>query len=199
MSTRQWYFYFLDKNVLNASRADGRKEKALCRVEQKYPENDWISTWEKMRLPFLTSQVVSFLWKLTHDILITEERVNATLGNIPKECRYGCEGNPVANQVHCFFNCLLTYDLGQWHLKTVRTFGPTNESDVLRLNVQSNHALVWLVAETLYYCWTKRVSRKVADPARFKAHIDAELMLMMETQFSQLAEDIKGILRQATL
>ena len=103
----------------------------------------------------------------------------------------------MANQVHCFFNCLLTYELGQWLLKTVRTFGPATESDVLRLNVQNNHALVWLIGETLYYCWTKRVSRNVADPPGFKAHVEAELMLMTETRYSQLAEDIKGILRQS--
>ena len=197
MSTRQWYYYFLDKNVLNVSGVDGQKEKVLCRIERKFPDYDWISTWETLRLPFIPSRIISFLWKLNHDLLTTEERVHTTLGNIPDVCRYGCIENPVANQVHCFFNCLLTHELGQWLLKTVRTFGPATESDVLRLNVQNNHALVWLIAGTLYYCWTKRVSRNVADPPGFKAHVEAELMLMMETRYSQLAEDIKGILRQS--
>ena len=170
----------------------------MCRIERNTPDVDWISTWGKIRLPFLSSRVVSFLWKLCHDILTTEERVNSTLGTIPNCCRFGCDHHPVANQIHCFFNCTMTYNIGQWLLQTVRSFGPASELDVLRMNVPNNHALIWIIAETLHHCWTKRVSNKVADHPHFQAHLDSELKLMKETCLSQLADDIVIILRQAT-
>ena len=153
----------------------------------------------KLGYHFSQVELYLFFWKLCHDdILTTEERVNSTLGTIPNWCRFGCDHHPVANQIHCFFNCTMTYNIGQWLLKIVRSFGPASELDVLRMNVPNNHALMWIIAETLHYCWTKRVSNKVADHPHLQAHLDSELKLMNETSLSQLADDIESILRQAT-
>ena len=129
MSTRQWYLYLMEREVLKEETAEGSRENRLCRIERKYPEYDWVSTWEKARLPVLSSNVRSFLWKLIHDMLTTEERLNSTLGNIPASCRYGCEDHPVADQIHSFFNCSLTCIVGQWLLKSVRIFGPISKED----------------------------------------------------------------------
>ena len=129
--------------------ADGSEEKVLCRTERMHPEYDWIPTWEKLRLPIFSSKIVSFLWKMLHDLLTTEERLHNTLGNIPDKCSHGCEDFSVANQIHCFFNCSLTYDIGQWLLKIVRIFGPSSESDILKLNVPNNQALVWIILSAM--------------------------------------------------
>ena len=86
-----------------------------------------------------------------------------------------------------------------WNLKVVRRYGPSNESDILKLNVPNNHALIWIIASTLYYCWNKRVSKKIADPLSFLAQVDSELKVMEETSQNQLAQEIKGILRQDTI
>ena len=72
------------------------------------------------------------------------------------------------------------------------------QSDILKLNVPNNQALIWIIAVTLFYSWSSRVSKKVADKLQFQAHLDAELKLMKETQRSQLAEEIQVIIRQAT-
>ena len=178
--------------------AVGRQEDVLCRVERRNPECNWVTTWEKLRLPFLSSDIISFLWKLVHDVLTTEERLHATLGNISASCRYGCDEDHVANQIHCFFDCHLTYDIGQWLLKTVRIFSPNNKANILKLDVPDKNALIWTIAKTLQYSWTKRSSHKTADTSIFLASLDAELMLMAETQFKQLAEEIKLIIRQVT-
>ena len=198
MTTRQWYFYLLEKDVLKTTGEDGSTENVLSKIERKHPEYDWNEVWVKMRLPFLPSNVVSFIWKLIHNILTTEERLNSTLGNISERCRYGCEDLRAANQIHCFFNCTLTYSLGQWLLQVVRRYGPLTESDILKLNVPNNHALIWVIASTLYYCWNKRVMKKSADPLSFLAQLDSELKVMEETGQHQLAQEIRGILRQDT-
>ena len=188
----------LKKEVLMITAASGIQEDILCKVEQKYPECDWSLTWERLRVPFLSSETISFLWKLVHDLLTTEERLNLTLGNVPASCRYGCEAHLLANQIHCFFNCSLTYIVGQWLLKTVRIFGPTNEENILKLNVPNNNALIWIIAKTLHYSWIKRSSNKTCDSPSFLASLEAELMIMNETRYKQLADEIKLIIRQVT-
>ena len=142
--------------------------------------------------------MVSFKWKMVHDILTTEERLNATLGNMPATCRYGCEDEPVTNQIHCLSNSSLTYMIGQWLLKTVRICSPISKIDILKLNVPNNSELLWTIATTLHYSWSKRILHKAADPNSFQAYLDAEIFLMKETKYNQLADEISTIVRQVT-
>ena len=102
MSTRQWYLYLMDREISEKTMADGSQENNLCRIDRNSPDFDWTLTWEKIRLPLLPSDAVSFLWKLIHEILPTEERINSTVGNIPATCRHCCEDQHVADQIHCF-------------------------------------------------------------------------------------------------
>ena len=102
MSTRQWYLYLMDREIFKKTMSDGSQENNLCRIERNSPDFDWTLTWEKIRLPLLPSDAVSFLWKLIHEILPTEERINSTVGNIPATCRHCCEDQHVADQIHCF-------------------------------------------------------------------------------------------------
>ena len=199
MSTREWYLYLMEKKVFKVTAEDGSQENVLCRIERKHPDYDWESLWVKLRLPGLSSNVVSFVWKMVHDILTTEERINATLGNIPATCRYGGENEQVANQIHCLFNCSLTYVIGQWLLKTVRIYGPISENDILRFNVPNNSALIWTIATTLHYSWSERVRHKAVDPPSFKAYLEAELLLMKETKYRRLANEISMMIREITL
>ena len=95
-----------------------------------------------------------------------------------------------------FFNCSLTYILGRWLLKTLRIFSPICEVDILKLNVSNNSALIWTIATTLQFCWTRRVSRKAADPTSFQALIKAKLMVMKDTRHNELADETLMMIRQ---
>ena len=196
MTTRQWYEYLLNKDILKVTREDGSESKRLCRVEEVYPDTDWESTWRNIRLPCLSSAISSFLWKLVNDLLTTEERVHSTVGNSPPSCRY-CLPEITANQIHCFFKCCMTKDVGGWLLALARQFGTTDESKLLKLDVYNKDALVWVIAITLQFCWSKRAASKKAALEEFTAHLRAELELMKSTKFIQLSQEISVMLEQS--
>jgi len=61
MSTKQWYHYLLDKNVLKYTQEDGSESMRLCRVERLNPDVHGESTWARLRMPSLSSAATSFL------------------------------------------------------------------------------------------------------------------------------------------
>ena len=192
MTTKQWYNYLLDLNILKLTHEDGSVSNRVCRVERLWPDLDWESTWTRIKLPSLPNDTTSFLWKLMHDLLTTEERVNATVGNASASCRFGC--GVVADLEHCFFGCCLTNDVGNWLLSLVRKFEPTNEANILKLKTPSNDALDWIIAITLHLIWSSRVASKKANLQQCVAHLKAEAEIMKNTKFNELAEEITGII-----
>ena len=107
MTTRQWYSYLLNKDVLKTTHEDGSESNRLCKAELLSPSIDWISIWRRSRLK-------------------TEERVHSTLGNIPASCGFGCP-EVTADLKHCFFKCCMIEDIGTWLLVLASKFGTTNE------------------------------------------------------------------------
>ena len=88
----------------------------------------------------------------------------------------------------------MTHDVGNWLLALVRNLGATNESDILRLNVSVNDAIVWIIARTLHFSWTKRVLSKKADYEECISHLRAEVAIMKNTHHSGLSGEISSFL-----
>jgi len=59
MSEAQWYHILLEETVLKESIDDDHRY-IPCRVELANPENDWETSWRRMRIKGLGSDVVSF-------------------------------------------------------------------------------------------------------------------------------------------
>ena len=70
----------------------------MCKVERASPDTDW----KPARLPGLGPENLSFLLKLLHDILPTQERVHRTNPKIalPVQC---------LAVVHCVRTCLMLW------------------------------------------------------------------------------------------
>ena len=191
MTTKQWYRYFLDSDIINFTLEDGSASKRLCRVERSRPDIDWDSIWTRIKIPSLPSAITSFLWKLEHDLLTTEVRINATLGNISATCRFGC--GVVADLEHCFFRCCLTDNVGNWLLNLIRKFEPTNEDKILKISLL-NEALIWTVAMTLHFIWSRRAASKIAELHLCVALLKAEVEIMKDTKFNGLADEITKVI-----
>ena len=59
MTEAQWYHILLEETVLKESIDDDHRY-IPCRVELANPENDWETSWRRMRIKGLESEVVSF-------------------------------------------------------------------------------------------------------------------------------------------
>ena len=96
----------------------------------------------------------------------------------------------MANLEHCFFRCGLTYQVGNWHLTISRKFGTMNETDILNFDVPDNDVLIWILAMTLHFIWSRSVNSKKAGFQECIAHLKAELEMMKPTRYKMLADKI---------
>ena len=197
MSTRDWYRYLLNDDILNIVNEDGSFEKRLCRSERLFPDIDWEATWQRAKLPVLSSKTMSFLFQLLHDLLTSEERLSRTVGGSDGKCRFNCSST-VADIEHCFFFCIKSREVGSWLQRLVRENGEgaASEINILKLNVVDNSAVIWIVANTHHFIWSKRSVNKKADITTCLAVLNTEALILKETQDLGLGIQIVEMLRQ---
>ena len=54
---------------------DNKQILRPCRIEHKHEDYEWETIWPRIRLPGLGTELASFIFKVLHDILPTQERV----------------------------------------------------------------------------------------------------------------------------
>ena len=98
MSEKQWYKLLCENKVTMME--EGESQQFIpCRVEVRNPEYDWISTWPRMRLTGLGAELSSFLFKVMHDLLPTQERVARTSPAVSGNCKL-CSPNAEEDLIH---------------------------------------------------------------------------------------------------
>jgi hypothetical protein len=83
---------------------NGNMEYIKSRDELASPGTDWESSWRRLRarLKGLGSEATSFLWKLLHRLIPTEQRLSRILPNSSEMCKYWPTPT-VGDLEHCFF------------------------------------------------------------------------------------------------
>ena len=184
MTIRQWYLFLLKRELYYY---DGQMEVLKpCRVERLNPNARWDNIWKNVHLRFLSSDEISFAWKLVHHLLPTEERVNATLKNLPSSCKYSCPGDQLADLQHCFFSCALTAEVGRYLLITIQKNCPDcTEDEILSLDIAGHDALIWCIVKTLCYCWNLRIANRRVNVNSWIAFLIADHRLMIQARSRQ--------------
>ena len=57
---------------------DQSRQFISCKAELASPSTDWETTWRRARLKGLGSELISFLFKVLHKLLTTQERLVRT-------------------------------------------------------------------------------------------------------------------------
>ena len=130
---------------------------------------------------------MTFLWKLLHLLLPTEQRLSRILPNSSELCKL-CPAQTVADLSHCLFQCVSTQEVGDWLLSLVRQHDPsTTASNLIKLDFQADESyempLVWITAQTLLYLWGVRLSGKVANLIITRAKLESKISLLRETRY----------------
>ena len=95
----------MENHVTSEIDDEGFRFEKRCKVELKHPNVDWQRTWSLAVIGGLESENYSFLWKLVHNLLPTQERLHKILPNITRPSCSICELNGEFNLEHSFFNC----------------------------------------------------------------------------------------------
>ena len=197
MSTAQWYRVLLEKEVTMVEENDNTTGFIMSRVERASPDTDWEGSWRRARTKGLGSEATSFLWKLLHQLLPTEQRLHRILPNNSELCKY-CQNPPPADLLHTFFDCVKTRNVGGSLLAAVRHHVPAvTPAGLLRLELHEGEEevmpLVWVISHTLLYMWKTRVSGRLVELYLTRAMLETKINLLRETRFNTEVPLIKEI------
>ena len=105
MSIKQWYSTLMEDQVqMNPANGDHPAALIPVRPENLHPNSDWSQIWLNMRTS--GSELSSFLFKLLHGLLPTQDRVvriGMADNGLPGVCLH-CRASTETLQ-HCFFEC----------------------------------------------------------------------------------------------
>ena len=191
MSIKQWYTMLLeDKILMSPATQDSPAALLPVRAESRNPNTDWPQVWQIARTRGLGPELVSFQFKLLHELLPTQERL-ARLGlneDTPRlclHCRLEAE-----DQAHCLFECTKNMGVGLALLGCVQQLLPdlSVESAVLldfrcSLPDDENLAVQTILITGLKYIWETRLAKKVVTKFRMRAEIEARVSILRRTRF----------------
>ena len=193
MKIKHWYNLLLKREYSDVIGDDLVVRPS--RIELSDPSVLWDNIWKNVHLQILGNAEISFAWKLVHNLLTTEERVHATVGNTSASCKFFCTDDSPANLIHCLLSCDMTSDVGTWLIRIFQSISPASTvNDMLRLQIFENDALLWILVKTLFFCWSQRMARKRALKSECLSFLLADLMLLRETKYSTLVEKVDEIL-----
>ena len=193
MKIKQWYNFLLKREYSDVIGDDLVVRPS--RIELSDPSVLWDNIWKNVHLQILGNAEISFSWKLVHNLLTTEERVHATVGNTSASCKFFCTDDSPANLKHCLLSCDMSSDVGTWLIRIFQSISPASTvNDMLRLQIFENDALLWILVKSLFFCWCQRMARKRALKSECLSFLLADLMLLRETKYSTLVEKVDEIL-----
>ena len=197
MTTSQWYYALLEDQVLMATTEANTTPTLLpVRVEALYPLTDWSLTWRLARTKGLGSDLTSFLFKLVHCLLPTQDRVSRLGGSVaqhPGSCHHCTED--VEDPVHAFFFCQHSRLAGHVLLGHVQILVPDLSPEAaLRLEFgqdlsnDEELATACLLAAGLKYIWEARVEKKPVTTFKMRAEIEARISILRRTRHKGAGE-----------
>ena len=195
MTTIQWYRSLLEDRVLMQLHADDSPQVLLpVRVEQLNPAQDWTTTWILSKSKGLSSEQNTFMFKLLHQLLPTQDRLSRLL-NEPVLCKT-CRASP-EDLLHAFFSCPSSKAVGDLLLSFVRIVVPgLSPQQLLRLDLgpglaeADQLATICVISTGLNYIWQARVDKKVVTQYKMRAEIEAMITILRKTRYYASADRV---------
>ena len=164
-----------------------------CKAELEAYTNNWERSWRLVRLPGLTPEMKTFLWKLLHKILPTQDRLlrmkksKSPLGH----CQL-CQAEVVENLEHALITCQFNQNVGNLLVDGVSVMVPnitSNQVLRLELDVEADKELplVLMIGHTLESIWSCRMKKIQIQPFLIRSDLEARANLLRETRFSNVA------------
>ena len=201
MSEKEWYRLLLEDSCTMETGENGQMLYIKCRVERAIVGTDWEQCWRMARLPGLGPENVSFLFRLIHQTLPTQERVARTKPTANSKCKtQGCQGVDEENLSHAMVFCPANDRVGLKLLECLRVIQPGLQVEaVLRLELQLQVdedlelPAVWLIATVLRTLWNLRQSSTKVKLYLVRAQLEAEINLLRETRYNDAATKVQKL------
>ena len=160
-----------------------------CRAEVFAPSSDWSLIWRLSRLPGLSSELMSFNFKLLHGLLVTKERLKQLTPATSATCTH-C--NDLVNEdiKHALLHCQYNTGVGLSLLSAVQNLSPaTTPASLLRLAFDdipedSELSIITFVSICLMEIWDRRFHKTKIRLYDIRATLEVRCLLLRETRFS---------------
>ena len=188
MTLKQWYLLLLEDSCTMEVDTEGRRSYIKCRVEKANLQADWENCWRLARLPGLGPENVSFLSKMMHQILPTQERVARTKPKSSSSCSVpGCK-NLTEDLGHALVLCEGNNGVGHRVLECLRKFVPNidvKSALCLEIDVEEDLELplVWMLATVFSAIWKLRIAKTKILLFEVRSTLEAKINLLRETRF----------------
>ena len=199
MSEKQWYRFLMEEKVTMEQGMGVTRQLIPCRVEIKFPEYDWESIWPRIRLRGLGPELSSFLFKVVHDLLPTQERVARTSASANGMCKL-CPDQIQEDLVHSLISCPANQGVGEAVLLCLPNHVQEGVHHLgvlqLHLHLDDVHELpvVWFLAVAWNSIWEGRKVGRRPELYRVRADLEAKVSLLRETSHSDAAEMITSLI-----
>ena len=170
---------------------EGRTEMIPCRVEDRNPEVAWGESYRLSRLPGLSPGSKSFLFKLIHTLLPSNERLHHLNQQLSPLC--GCRAGVVETYHHLFFDCELNREPGQSLLQCIRSYSrEIDEEKALRLEVKVDEPFmlptISLLSSGLELIWENRRQRKQTTLYTMRAELESSISIKRRSRLARIRE-----------
>ena len=193
MSEKMWYRLLLEDYCIMEE-----GDYIKCRVERMSPNIELDRCWALVRLPGLGPENISFLFKLLHQILPTQERVARTKPNTSPNCRNNLCQDMLDDLQHAVINCQANDGVGGLLLRCLRGVMPGLEVESLlrlEINVDSDMELpiVFLIATVLDAVWSLRMKGSNVHEYLVRSQLEAKVNLLRETRYREASIKVEEL------
>ena len=203
MTNKQWYTLLLEKNV-TMEEVDGDRQQFIpCRTEVSSPGHDWGKVWQLARSRGLGPEIITFLWRLLHRLLPTQDRLHriVRITTPSPNCKH-CQDQVPEDLAHAFFGCNFNSNAGTLLLRSLSSLVPgITAPQILCLSVPVDISdelpVVWLISNFLNIIWINRVEKKRVQLFQTRAELEARTTLLRETRFSEYISKILNLIQVA--
>ena len=203
MTSRQGYTLMLENNLTMelVEENSPRQQYISCRTELLSPENDWERTWRFARFKGLGPDMITFLWRLLHRLLPTQDRVHRIVRNkTPSPNCQLCQEEVVENLHHAFFNCSFNSNAGEILRRCLSALMPRlTFNQILNfdmdLDPSDEFPCVWIASHFLYNIWSSRLEKKRVRLFAIRADLEARATLLRETRFKENSAKVDEIIQ----
>ena len=198
MTEQEWYYFLLEEHC-TMEMGESRMEYIKCRVERRSPDTDWENSWRLARLPGLGPDNISFLFRMLHQTLPTQERVARTKPNQSSICKMQeCNANQEEDLDHALIQCEANACMGTQLLSCLNTIEPgLNAEALLRLELPVDEELelpvVWLLSTVFRIIWNLRQSSTRIRQYLVRSQLEAEINLLRETRYQNAVPIIEEL------
>ena len=202
MTTKMWYRVLMEENVTHTPTTLGR-ELIQCRPEKNHPNQDWMSSWSLSATPGLPSTLLSFLWRMTHDLLPCQTRLfRLQMPNGESNICNLCNKNEPGDLTHSLMTCPFNEHVGKFLLGALHHELPDLlPQQVTRLEVEvakdKQLPVAFLIASVLSQVWEFRKLKKPCHTLVIRATLEAGVNILRKTRHHQAANDIMYLINSS--